>query len=202
MTFENIIRWLGGVYALLVYAILLYGIWRGTRREAGRKSGYSVPWFRSPWLYVIASVLFLWLAYLGWKPIPLAFSSRLNTVIWVLGALLYFPGLSLVLWGRLTLNENYFVSTAFGAQLFTGHKLVTTGPYALIRHPIYVGVILAAFGSLFLYATWTTIYFACASLLITMRASREEKALAEEFGDQWHEYCKRVPAFIPFRKRN
>jgi protein-S-isoprenylcysteine O-methyltransferase Ste14 len=114
-----------------------------------------------------------------------------------LGSLLYFPGLSFALWGRLALGKNYFVSTGFGAQLFEGHQLITTGPFALVRHPMYSGLILMSLGSLLIYSTWTTLLFACIAPLITTRAFREEKILAAEFGEQWQEYHRHVPMFVP-----
>jgi protein-S-isoprenylcysteine O-methyltransferase Ste14 len=45
------------------------------------------------------------------------------------------------------------------------------------------------------------LYFACFASLLTVRAGREEAALSAEFGEQWQEYCKRVPAFVPRLKR-
>jgi protein-S-isoprenylcysteine O-methyltransferase Ste14 len=105
--------------------------------------------------------------------------------------------MGLVVWGRLALGENYFVSTGMGAQLFSGHRLVTGGPFAIIRHPMYLGLMLAALGSLFIYLTWTTLFFACFAPLMRVRAHREEQALSAEFGEQWQAYCRRVPAFFP-----
>jgi protein-S-isoprenylcysteine O-methyltransferase Ste14 len=142
-------------------------------------------------------VLFFGIAYYGWIPLPLMVPSSTRMVMLVLGSLLYFPGMALLLWGRLALGRNYFVSTGLGAQLFADQQLVTTGPYAIVRHPMYSGLILSALGSLLLYTTWTTMYFACFAPLIFVRAWREEKVLSAEFGEQWKEYCNRVPAFIP-----
>ncbi len=115
----------------------------------------------------------------------------------VVGSLLYFPGLSLTLWGRLALGKNYFVSTGFGAQLFADHILVTSGPFAIVRHPMYAGIFLAAIGSLLIYSTWTTLLFTCFAPFLSIRAHREETALSEEFGEQWLAYCRSVPAFVP-----
>lgn len=120
----------------------------------------------------------------------------------IFGSLLTFPGLGLVLWSRLTLGSMYFVSSAFGAQLYSDHRLVTGGPYAFVRHPLYLGMICAAFGSLLLYHTWTTLVFAIVAPFVLFRAAREEKVLAAEFGDQWREYCRKVPAFFPNWKTN
>jgi protein-S-isoprenylcysteine O-methyltransferase Ste14 len=117
-----------------------------------------------------------------------------------LGCLLYFPGMSLILWGRLVLAKNYFVSTGLGAQLFTEHQLVTNGPFAIVRHPMYTGLFLAALGSLLIYSTWTTLLFAFFAPFIYFRARREEAVLAVEFGEQWQQYCCRVPAFFPHLK--
>jgi protein-S-isoprenylcysteine O-methyltransferase Ste14 len=91
----------------------------------------------------------------------------------------------------------YFVSTSFGAQLYADHQLVTRGPFALVRHPMYLGLISAALGSLLLYQTWTALAYALFAPFVLLRARREELALSAEFGEQWREYCRRVPAFFP-----
>lgn len=191
------IRWLGGLLAYVALVIVLYGVWRGTQREAGRTTGRTGIWIRSWWFYLASSLLFFGIAFFGWKPLPLTFSPAMHVTVLIVGSLLYFPGMFFLLWARLTLGKNYFVSTGFGAQLFKEHQLVTSGPYAIVRHPMYMGLILAATGSLLIYATWTTVYFAGFAPLMFFRARREETALAAEFGNRWLEYCRRVPAFIP-----
>lgn len=198
---ETIIHWLGGLLALTTLGVLLYGIWRGTQRQAGRTTGRTGSWLRSPWFYLASSALFFGICYFGWIPLPWMVSPQIRAGMLALGALLYFPGMSFALWGRLTLGKNYFVSTGFGAQLFAGHQLVTRGPFAIVRHPIYSGIILAAFGALLIYSTWTTLVFACFAPLISVRACHEEAALAAEFGERWQEYCRRVPAFFPRLRR-
>jgi len=194
---ESIIQWTGGLLAYTTLGIVLSGVWRGTQRQAGRTSGCTGAWLRSPLLYLASTLLFFSIGYFGWVPLPLMLPSSYRTALLAFGSLLYFPGMIFLLWGRLALGKNYFVSTGLGAQLFADHQLVTSGPYAILRHPMYAGLLLAALGSLLIYATWTTVYFACFAPLITLRARREEQALAAEFGEQWQEYCKRVPAFLP-----
>jgi protein-S-isoprenylcysteine O-methyltransferase Ste14 len=110
--------------------------------------------------------------------------------------------MALALWARLTLGKNYFASTGLGVQLFADHQLITNGPFAILRHPMYVGIILAGFGSLLLFTTWTTLFLACFAPLTMLRAWREEKVLAAEFGEQWQEYRRRVPMFIPRLKQS
>jgi protein-S-isoprenylcysteine O-methyltransferase Ste14 len=194
---ETIVRWAGGLLAYTTLGIVLYGIWRGTQRPAGLTTGRTGSWLRSPWFYFASSVVFFGLCYLAWVPLPQTFSPTSRGWVLGLGSLLYFPGMSFVLWGRLTLGRNYFVSTGFGAQLFAGHQLVTRGPFAILRHPMYTGIFLAALGSLLIYPTWTTLLFASFAPLTIVRARNEEAALAVEFGEEWREYCRRVPAFFP-----
>lgn len=194
---DAIIRWTGAILAYSTLGVLLYGVWRGTQRPAGLTTGRTGAWLRSPWFYLVSSVVFFGSCTIGWIPLPLTFSPQTRLAMLALGALLYFPGMSFVLWGRLALGNNYFVSTGFGAQLFAGHQLITYGPFAIVRHPMYTGLIIAAFGSLWIYFTWTTLLFAAFAPLICFRAYREEIALAVEFGEQWQEYYRRVPAFFP-----
>lgn len=197
MTFETILQWVGGVLAYATLGLVLYGIWRGTQRQAGLTTGLNGTWLRSPAFYLASFVLFFGICYFGWLPLPLTFSPFIRTVSLVAGALLYFPGMLFALWGRLELGKNYFVSTGFGAQLFSDHQLVISGPFAIVRHPMYTGLMLAALGSLLMYATWTTLVFVLFAPLTAIRARREEYALAAQFGEQWQAYCQRVPAFFP-----
>lgn len=197
MIAETIIRWLGGFLAYAALGIVLYGIWRGTQRETGRAIGLKGSWLRSWWFYLALTIFFFSFACLGWAPLPWTLPASTRFCMLLVGSLLYFPGMGLLVWARLTLGKNYFVSTGFGAQLFKGHQLITSGPYALVRHPMYAGLILSAIGALLIYFTWTTVYFACFAPLMFFRARREETALSEEFGEQWQEYCTRVSAFLP-----
>lgn len=197
MNLETIIRWLGGLMAFSTLAVLFYGIWRGTQQKAGRVTGDAGRLLRSSLFYFLASAFFFGLAYVGWIPLPWVISPQARVWMLVCGSLLYFPGMAFLLWARMTLGKYYFVSTAAGAQLFADHQLVKTGSYAIVRHPMYVGLAFAAWGALLIYFTWATVYFACFAPLLAFRAYREEQALSAEFGEQWLEYCKRVPAFIP-----
>jgi protein-S-isoprenylcysteine O-methyltransferase Ste14 len=192
-----IVQWFGGLLALVALGLVLYGIWRGTQRQTGRTTGLGGSWLRSPWLYFASAVFFFGIAYLGWVPLPLTFTTSTRIVMLVLGSLFYFPGMSLLVWGRLALGKNYFVSTGLGARLYSDHQLVKTGPYAYMRHPMYCGLVVSAVGSLLIYSTWTTVFFVCFAPLMFVRAWREEKALSAEFGDDWQEYCRCVPAFFP-----
>jgi protein-S-isoprenylcysteine O-methyltransferase Ste14 len=194
---ETILHLLAGLLAYISLGVLCWGIWRGAHRKAGLTTGYTGSWLRSPWFYWVLSVLFFGGCILGWVPVPLLVPRSIRLWMLGIGSLLYFPGVLFLLWGRWALGENYFVSSALGSQLFSNHQLVTNGPFAFVRHPMYTGLILAALGSLLVYLTWTTLFFTICAPMIAVRARREEEALATEFGDQWQEYCKRVPAFFP-----
>jgi protein-S-isoprenylcysteine O-methyltransferase Ste14 len=198
---EKVIRWTGGSIASISLVILMFGILGGTRRSAGRMIGQSGDWIRSPIFYLVTLALFLSFSLVLWRSLPLAFSLSERAWLLALGILFYFPGMAFVMWGRLALGRMYFVSTGLGAQLFADHQLVTNGPYAIVRHPMYAGLICAAFGSLFLYQTWTTAVFAIFAPFVLLRARREEQVLAIEFGDRWRDYCRRVPAIIPHLRR-
>jgi len=194
---EAIIHWVGGLLAYAALGILLFGIWRGTRRPSGRTSGRATGWLRSALFYILATAAFLGFSVFFWKPLPVQLSSPARLACLAAGTLIYFPGLAFLLWARLTMGEMYFVSTSSGAQLYVGHKLVTRGPFAIVRHPMYLGLVTAALGSLLLYRTWTALAFAIFAPFVLRRARHEEQALAAEFGEQWQEYCRHVPAFIP-----
>ena len=194
---ETFLRWAGGLMAYTVLGIVMIGIVRGTRRPSGRTSGRAAGWLRSALFAPLATTCFLGISIYFWKPLPLDLPAGSRLACLVAGAIIYFPGIAFLLWGRLALGKMYFVSTSFGAQLYANHQLVTRGPFAIVRHPMYLGLVAAALGSLLLYQTWTALAYAAFAPFVLLRARREEKALAAEFGGDWQEYRRNVPAFIP-----
>lgn len=195
---EGWARWAGAVGALVFVGLVYAGVWGGSSRAIGRVSGRPPAGLWSVWFYGPASVLGLWLLRLLWRPLPLRLWRAARAGALVLGSLLYFPGLGLMTWGRLALGEMYNVSSSLGVRLYAEHRLVTSGPFALVRHPMYVGGTLAELGALLLYRTWATLLIAVLNPpILAVRARREEEALAAEFGQQWTAYCRRVPACIP-----
>lgn len=194
----EILRWACGFFALVLLAFILWSILRGVRRPVGTTVGRHQGWLHSPLFYVAASTFFIGTCILIWFPLP---GTPFPDAIAVLGALVCFPGLTFVLWGRLALATMYFVSTGFGAQLFAGHRLITNGPYAIVRHPMYSGIFVGMIGSLPLYQTWSTVFLIFIGLVIVRRALVEEEVLAMMFGPEWMEYSRRVPMFIPWIRR-
>ena len=195
---ETMVRWAGAGSVAMVLAAVLLGLWQGRHRARGRGVGPGRRIAALPfWLYLLMTIGYLGLCALLWWPLPMVLSVPARAVVLALGALLLFPGLALVLWARLTLGRSYGVSGTMGTQLYADHQLVTSGPFAFVRHPMYIGLLVAALGGVLVYRTWTPVLVALNFVGFLFRARREEQALAAEFGAEWEEYCRRVPAWLP-----
>lgn len=76
--------------------------------------------------------------------------------------------------------------------------LAATGPYARLRHPQYLGFILIMVGFLLQWPTLITLtMFPILVTVYARLARREERAVAEDFGEAWASYAQRTPAFLP-----
>jgi protein-S-isoprenylcysteine O-methyltransferase Ste14 len=77
-------------------------------------------------------------------------------------------------------------------------ELATTGPYAHVRHPQYVGFILVLFGFLLQWSTLLTLAMFPVLVWMYVRLARSEEREAEaEFGETYRAYARRVPALLP-----
>jgi protein-S-isoprenylcysteine O-methyltransferase Ste14 len=187
---------LGGLTITLAICLVIWGIWLSLRRPHGLKTGTPEKTMNRTF-YVIASTLFFSVCIALWRPLPVTLSTSTRILSTILGVLLLFPGTALVIWGRLQLGQMYNVSSGMGVQLYADHRLVTSGPFAIVRHPMYLGILLIALGGSLIYRTWTFVFLLAIIPGIARRAGKEEEALALEFGEQWYEYVKRVPGWIP-----
>lgn len=196
-TLESILRWAGGIAALVMISVVFASVLRFRSRPAGTTVGRSPARLYSPVFLVVASLISIAICVLLWRPIGMALPPWAQALALIAGSLLYFSGIGLVLWGRQALGKYHNLSTSMGAQLFADHQLVTSGPFAYVRHPMYLGFWMAALGGLLLYWTWTMVLFLLGAPIFGRRARREEEALTATFGAEYEAYRRRVPAFFP-----
>ena len=80
-----------------------------------------------------------------------------------------------------------------------GTGLVTTGPYRLVRHPIYLGLALLAMGEALAFGSWPALMIVLSGIVPTFawRARAEEKLLSRTFGERYAVYRQRTKMIIP-----
>jgi protein-S-isoprenylcysteine O-methyltransferase Ste14 len=111
-----------------------------------------------------------------------------------LGFALTVAGCLFAVWARVTLGTNW----SGRPMVKAGHELVVRGPYALARHPIYTGLLLALAGTIVAYGQWRGIAgFFVVVLGLLVKISQEEKLMMETFPQEYPGYRQRVKALIP-----
>jgi len=104
-------------------------------------------------------------------------------------------GLAFSVWARICIGKNWSARI----ELKQGHQLIRNGPYAIVRHPIYLGFMLATLGTAIAFAEWSGLLaFALIVLAWGYKARLEESAMIEQFGSEYEEYRRKVKGFIPF----
>ena len=89
------------------------------------------------------------------------------------------------------------------ARVLEHHELIRRGPYRIVRHPIYTGMFGMLIVSSLAHGHWLGLVIASIVYCLgtVMRIRSEEKLLREQFGSQYDDYAREVPAFIPIRLR-
>lgn len=83
-------------------------------------------------------------------------------------------------------------------QLTQGHHLVTSGPYARIRHPLYAGMFGWCLALILLTANWIFLVICVLSVaMLLRRVPREEQMMLEAFGDEYNAYMQRTYRYFP-----
>jgi protein-S-isoprenylcysteine O-methyltransferase Ste14 len=121
----------------------------------------------------------------GWGALTLPLAA--------LGAVAGFLGAALAVWGWRSLGGS---ATPFPRPR-EGGRLVESGPYAFVRHPVYAGGFLFFLGFALATSPVALLPLAALALLWRNKAALEEELLAEQF-DEYSDYRRRVPgAFVP-----
>jgi len=114
-----------------------------------------------------------------------------------------------VLTMALAVGSVWFVSAAvrtlgkqwsITARVLEGHKLITRGPYSVVRNPIYTGMFGMLLATGMAISNWIGLLIAIVVFVIgtAIRVRSEEKLLRGAFGEEFEAYARRVPAVVPF----
>jgi len=111
------------------------------------------------------------------------------------GVVLSGLGYLLVFWSGVALGKQYSPEVTIQKD----HELITSGPYRVVRHPRYLGVLLLALGVALVFRSWIGLV-GCILLLgiLQSRIRDEEALLRQEFGPAWEVYRSRSWRVIPY----
>lgn len=152
--------------------------------------GFPLTMYFFSWFLGYENVATLWYFLVGLTGYDLFVSIYLGVILPIANAIIL-TGMLLIVFGW---------SRIYRAK----DKLVTTGIYAYVRHPQYLGFLVLTLGINFLWTTFSTlILWPILALLYYRLAKEEEKSIEEKFGEEYQKYKNTVPMFIPhFSKKN
>jgi protein-S-isoprenylcysteine O-methyltransferase Ste14 len=181
------------VTVVAVASIVAYGLVAYPLRARARRA-------RPPSL-VEASGLARWLPYFVWVPY-VVIALRPGPEVDLPGALRW-AGLALTalgplvsIWSAVTLGRHFDLEV----EVHGGHEVVRRGPYGVVRHPIYAGLLLHYVGTCL--ATGNLLLVAGTAFVtlpgLWWRARAEERLLREQLGDPYDRYAREVGMLVPF----
>jgi protein-S-isoprenylcysteine O-methyltransferase Ste14 len=158
----------------------------------------QAPWWkgsRGEW-YVVAQGLLFVLVLFAPRTVPgLPALGAYATLASAIGLALMLVGATLAAAGLLGLGQENLTALPYPRD---GSTLVVTGPYRLVRNPIYSGLIFGAFGYALWVNGWLTLgYAALLFIFFDVKSRKEERWLAEKFPD-YGAYQQRVKKLIPW----
>jgi protein-S-isoprenylcysteine O-methyltransferase Ste14 len=137
---------------------------------------------------VLLAVPGSWLHWLGARFLPD------TTIVYWLGLLIVFAGIAFAVWARTHLGRNWSGTVTVKEN----HELIRSGPYGIVRHPIYTGLLLAMFGTAIVSGEWRGLLAFCfLTVAFLFKLRREERFMEESFPDTYPGYRAQVPALIP-----
>lgn len=179
--------------------LLVWGVTALFVKRDVRGGGYATAWQRLWMLRIAVAVLIVILAMrlarrggssgavffrsIFTPPPALGWAAAVFTAI----------GIGFAIWARVYLGRNWSPWPAVKEH----HELVTTGPYAYVRHPIYTGIMLAALGTALLGTIFGIVMFIGISISFALRIGKEEKLMLELFPRHYPEYQKRTKRLVP-----
>ena len=147
---------------------------------------------RARWGVVLVAIAYsiLWQNSFWARPLP-RWRLAVSAVLFLLAVILSWTGAR-------TLGRQWRIDAGLNAD----HELVTSGPYKFVRHPIYTSMFFLLGATGFIVTPLPILVLSAVVFMVgtEIRVRIEDRLLASHFGEQFREYRRRVPAYIPFTK--
>jgi protein-S-isoprenylcysteine O-methyltransferase Ste14 len=179
--------WIGVVWSVWALSWFAAAIWS---RQTAARAGFAQ---EAPYRIVTLMGIALLFGFIDFRGFPYGWDVS-EGVMWLLLALVT-AGFLFAWWARIHLGT-LWSGTITRKQ---DHRIVDSGPYALVRHPIYTGLLLSGFATAIARGRWEALIGAILFALgCWIKARQEERFLSEELGAEYAAYRKRVPMLVPF----
>ena len=185
-------RWIGR-FCWIFFCLFWVISWLSKDRPVKRSQSTLSRALQIP--FYLLGVVLIFLSKL--VPLP-ALDARLlprSDILTVTATLLTVAGVAFAIRARALLGSNWSAR----ATVKEGHELILSGPYRLVRHPIYTGLLVAFLGTALLRCSPRSLLGVAVFLGVFVWKIRiEERFLTAEFGESYLDYKRRVKALIPF----
>jgi len=172
----------------MVFAIYFAAKYR--RVQVKRDGGFNYLSFERVCLLVGIALVFFPRTHISF----LATSLHLTSAIALTGLCLTIAGLAFAAWARDVLGHNWSGRVIIQDH----HQLITAGPYAYVRHPLYTGLLVAMAGTVLVAGeAGSLLGYLFAIAFFTFKAQREEQILEKEFGAVYSNYRAHTGGLLP-----
>lgn len=170
--------------AALWVAFWLYWLISAT----GAKQGTRTRRIRPPGLMIVVLVFLLF------RVVRPSSGAVHSPILEALGAILLVAGLGLAVWARIHLGRNWGMPMTLKQE----PELVTSGPYRLVRHPIYSGLLLALVGTALAVDLFLLVVVVAMGAYFIYSATVEERLMTASFPSTYPSYRAQSKMLIPF----
>lgn len=171
-------------------AYITYAYWLRSRSRARRGPTIAERGGLAKYLPLFVAVPY---AVVIFRPGP---ALPASPAVVLIGLSISIAGIAFAIWSARTLGRHFDVEV----EVHRGHEVVRSGPYAIVRHPIYTGLAIHFIGACLATGNWVLIL---GTLFVTfpglyLRARAEEELLRGQLGDAYDRYAREVPMLAPF----
>jgi protein-S-isoprenylcysteine O-methyltransferase Ste14 len=175
----------------VVFAVGWAAFWLYWLVAAFRTKRSRIPWSRELRIRVVIVVIAIVLVRLGALRGHGVYTDPWREAV---GLVLFGLGLGFAIWARGHIGRNWGTPMTQKDE----PELVTSGPYHLVRHPIYSGILLANIGTAVALSWWWLIPGALAGIYFIYSATVEERYLTEQFPNSYPAYKRLTKMLLPF----
>jgi protein-S-isoprenylcysteine O-methyltransferase Ste14 len=184
-----------GVFLVLVIATVAVWVVSELRQAVKRRLEAASSAWRDEIVLRAAAVAGALLSFIALRAVPSSDIEPRALAAWV-GLAFLWCGVALRLWCFRTLGR-YFTLTV---RTSPDQPVISSGPYQVLRHPSYTGILLAVIGLGFFIGNWLSVVAltACFAAGLVYRIRVEERALRRDLGDRYRDFASTRKRLIPY----